>query len=703
MRGIEQYLQVDAATLGALKYAGTWNASTNTPTLTSGVGTQGQYYVVSVAGNTNLDGETNWQVGDWAVFNGSVWQKVDGGSTGLLSTLTVTGNTYLATTSGNVGVGNTSPAYKLDVTGTLGVSGLAEFADGTAAAPSIANIGDNNTGMYWPSADAIALVTAGVNRLRVTSAGDVGIGTTAPGAKLETSASSSGATLEMLRLSNIGIGANTKARLNFYAASTNYGSITGGYGASAPEMIFDINTSNGSFIWNSNAAERMRITSTGDVGIGTSSPSFPLDVNGFMGVGAKTALPGVGGNVRYRDDTGTQRYIAGILGSAGETSFSIYDAIAGDWRVQITSAGNVGIGTTSPSAKLDVSGGDIRLATNATYYRSVTSGGTSVRMLGINAGNVAYIGPIDSGPTDAIFNASSTSTVAAFYTSGTERMRITSTGDVGIGTSSPGYKLDVVGYGRFSSGLVGSGGLLMYGDSSSPSGLLLTTSGNHGRRVTPNANWGVNHRVFELAGASTAHVLAYVNGISVGHNYYVNSGGSYIYTFTGQNATRYAQSTSGNHIWFNAPSGTAGNTISFTQAMTLDASGNFVVGASSANARIDAVGGIGVRVNEDAAGTKVVFLRSDFAGLGPSIQVSTNHPLLLLTNNTERLRITATGNVHTPAGTTTMTDGFIYIPAAAGVPTGAPTAITGTVPMYYDTTNNKFYIYNGAWKSVALL
>ena len=49
MKGIEQFVQVDAATLGALKYAGTWNASTNTPTLASGVGVQGQYYVVSVA------------------------------------------------------------------------------------------------------------------------------------------------------------------------------------------------------------------------------------------------------------------------------------------------------------------------------------------------------------------------------------------------------------------------------------------------------------------------------------------------------------------------------------------------------------------------------------------------------------------------------------------------------------------------------
>jgi hypothetical protein len=69
--------QLPAAVLGALSYQGTWNASTNTPTLTSSVGTKGYYYVVNVAGSTNLNGITDWLVGDWAVFNGSVWQKVD--------------------------------------------------------------------------------------------------------------------------------------------------------------------------------------------------------------------------------------------------------------------------------------------------------------------------------------------------------------------------------------------------------------------------------------------------------------------------------------------------------------------------------------------------------------------------------------------------------------------------------------------------
>ena len=65
------------ALAGGVEYQGVWNAATNNPFLQSSVGVQGHYYVVNVAGNTNLNGITDWQIGDWAIFNGSTWDKVD--------------------------------------------------------------------------------------------------------------------------------------------------------------------------------------------------------------------------------------------------------------------------------------------------------------------------------------------------------------------------------------------------------------------------------------------------------------------------------------------------------------------------------------------------------------------------------------------------------------------------------------------------
>lgn len=69
--------QLPGAVLGGVNYQGTWNASTNTPALASSTGSKGYYYVVSTAGSTNLNGITDWKIGDWAVYDGSTWQKVD--------------------------------------------------------------------------------------------------------------------------------------------------------------------------------------------------------------------------------------------------------------------------------------------------------------------------------------------------------------------------------------------------------------------------------------------------------------------------------------------------------------------------------------------------------------------------------------------------------------------------------------------------
>ena len=70
----------------------------------------------------------------------------------------------------------------------------------------------------------------------------------------------------------------------------------------------------------------------------------------------------------------------------------------------------------------------------------------------------------------------------------------------------------------------------------------------------------------------------------------------------------------------------------------------------------------------------------------------------------EILRVSATGNIvcGTAAVATTATDGFLYIPSCAGAPTGVPSTYTGQLPIVYDSTNNKLYLYNGSWKGVTL-
>ena len=104
------------AGVGSLNYQGTWNASSNVPFLQSGVGTKGYYYLVSVAGSTNLDGITNWQVNDWAVFDGTRWEKVDNNN----SVISVNGQTgVVVLTAANVGA-TPNTAYVVAGTGLSG-------------------------------------------------------------------------------------------------------------------------------------------------------------------------------------------------------------------------------------------------------------------------------------------------------------------------------------------------------------------------------------------------------------------------------------------------------------------------------------------------------------------------------------------------------------------------------------------------------
>jgi hypothetical protein len=104
--------------LGALNYKGTWNASTNTPALASGVGTKGDYYVVSVAGSTALDGISNWGVGDWVAFNGSAWQRVEGGADLNGVNLSVSGTSTLSALTASTALALNASKEVVSVTNT---------------------------------------------------------------------------------------------------------------------------------------------------------------------------------------------------------------------------------------------------------------------------------------------------------------------------------------------------------------------------------------------------------------------------------------------------------------------------------------------------------------------------------------------------------------------------------------------------------
>ena len=92
---------------GGLKYAGTWNASTNSPTITSGSGTKGTLYKVATAGTTNVDGNAIWSVGDMIAFNGSTWDKIDGQATQVISFNNRNGAITLTSTDVSTALGYT--------------------------------------------------------------------------------------------------------------------------------------------------------------------------------------------------------------------------------------------------------------------------------------------------------------------------------------------------------------------------------------------------------------------------------------------------------------------------------------------------------------------------------------------------------------------------------------------------------------------
>jgi hypothetical protein len=260
--------------------------------------------------------------------------------------------------------------------------------------------------------------------------------------------------------------------------------------------------------------------------------------------------------------------------------------------------GNVAIGSTTASGRLDVIGsiGTFRISTTGDTATFTNNGSNFVTANGAS-GSLNF----QTGGSNTRYTISSDGT-AIWSVGGSEQMRLTSTG-LGIGTSSPAYKLSVSNTSGVTAGLdkptgaslqfdasgvsdaqIGgnaAGSLLFYTGSSLSEKMRIDSSGNLGLGVTPSA-WASNAKVFQV-GATSSFVNSGAGDTSIGENRFFN-GTNNIYL-----ASTFAsiyQQTTGQHRWFTAPSGTAGDAISFSQVMTLDVSGNLGVGETSPTSRL---------------------------------------------------------------------------------------------------------------------
>jgi hypothetical protein len=338
----------------------------------------------------------------------------------------------------------------------------------------------------------------------------------------------------------------------------------------------------------------------------------------------------------------------GALGSiryAHSTNGMTFKSNGSD-MMTLTSTG-LGIGTTSPSRKLTVTSTDIGIRmdnssnTNAGLEYYVSTGSFYNWLLGAqyNVGNTFEITP---------------STTLGGTTYSTPAFVVNASGNVGIGTTSPSYLLDVAGTSRSDlhifrsnqSAPTADAFIFRPADNSIALGtanserMRINASGNMGLGVVPSAWYSTGFKSFQMNGGGYAVMSG--NGEAYhANNAYFDTTIDWKYYANGT-ATRYDQ-RAGQHIWFTAPSGTAGNAISFTQAMTLDASGRLGVGTTSPATILHLVQSAGPTLRLVRTSNRFdISADNDFMEINAR-DASTY--MIFKTADTERLRITSGGLV----------------------------------------------------------
>jgi len=314
-------------------------------------------------------------------------------------------------------------------------------ASGTAAAPSYTFSGDTDNGLYYAGTNSIGLATAGANAILIDSSNRVGIGTTSPATLLDIRPGATGA---------------QNAITMGYGRAANPTDAVHKIRWASDDLIIEADSANtiaSNIQFRNDGNEVMRIDSSGNVGVGATSPVFGAG-SGLEVLRSGVATVRVSSNtqaVELRSDAGT-----GTLEARG--SFPLKLGTAGSERMRIDSSGNVGIGTTSATSIGGYTGLSINNATNGGFVDLMSNGSAAFRLL--TNGSQCNV-------------ESRTAIPIIFFTNTVERMRIDSSGNVGIGTASP---QTITGYTVLTLNNSSQGGAIEFKNNNTSYGRLLQGS-----------------------------------------------------------------------------------------------------------------------------------------------------------------------------------------------------------------------------------
>ena len=320
-----------------------------------------------------------------------------------------TTGTVMTVSGANVGIGTTSPQVALDVVGAIRVPGVGQMGPSGGFGYAVFQAGTNNfAGQMYGTVSGVQFTdNGGANTLFIKNGGNVGVGTTNPNAKLE-----------------INDGANTSLQIIPSGGVVELRTInkSGGYYSARSDAT--------QHIWSVAGTEKVRIDTAGNLGIGTTSPVSTLDVSGTASVAKGGFFKGQIGNL-----TGSGTIVDAPGGSYARIQGYSYTGPNTLALALNPSGGNVGIGTASPNSKLSFGGYYINTGTPNSSEQT-----SHIRLYDDNASVLYGLGVSTNSLNIA---ANQNGGMIRFYTNSTEKVRIDTSGLVGIGTTNALAKLHV--------------------------------------------------------------------------------------------------------------------------------------------------------------------------------------------------------------------------------------------------------------------